>query len=65
MTNQVVKDVKIEIGNREFLTDLVVLLASKNCSMAYCHGLCDFASHPTVSTVEWGSLFGRSIPDKA
>ena len=25
MTNQVVKDVKIEIGDREFLTDLVVL----------------------------------------
>ena len=25
MTNQVVKDVKLEIGDREFLTDLVVL----------------------------------------
>ena len=24
----------------------------------------DSASHPTVSTVEWGSLFGRFIPDR-
>ena len=34
-------------------------------SMARYHGLCDSASHPTVSTMEWGSLSGKSIPDKA
>ena len=43
----------------------VDLLASENRSMARYHGLCDSASHPTISTVEWGSLFDRSIPDKA
>ena len=43
----------------------VDLLVSENRSMARYHGLCDSASHPTVSTVEWGSLTGGSTPDKA
>jgi len=40
-------------------------LANENHSMARYLGLCDSASHPTISTVDWGSLFGRSIPDRA
>ena len=43
----------------------VDLLASENRSMACYHGLCDSASHFTISTVEWGPLSSRSIPDKA
>ena len=41
------------------------LLANENRSVARYHGLCGSASHPTVSTVEWGSLFDRSVPDRA
>jgi len=33
--------------------------------MAHHHGMWDSASHPTVGTVEWGSLVGRPVPKKA
>ena len=43
----------------------VDLLVNENRSMARHHGLWDYASHPTVGTVEWGLLVGRPIPEKA
>ena len=43
----------------------VDLLASENCSLACYHGLCDSTSHPTVSTVDCGSLIGRSVLERA
>ena len=43
----------------------VDLLVNENRSMAHHHGLWDSASHPTVGTVEWGSLVGRPVPEMA
>ena len=40
-------------------------LVNENRSMARHHGLWDSASHPTVGTMEWVSLVGRSVPEKA
>ena len=43
----------------------VDLLVNENRSMAHHHGMWDSTSHPTVGTMEWGSLVGRPVPEEA
>ena len=43
----------------------VDLLVNENRSMARHHGMWDSASHPTIGTMEWGSLVGRPVPEEA